>query len=135
MDVAIVRSALKSVVDIEMVEGPSETAADSNHDFERLRQDRVGIGFFVVLALDLETTVHTNTNFVCSRLLELVKNQLEYHYGRKNSRFTRRYLRRTLGAERIATIEMLVKRRNPFTTMHRFFQRCAEAARTLWISS
>jgi hypothetical protein len=41
-------------------------------------------GSFVVLSLDLETTMHADVNLVCYDLLKLVEDQFEGNDGKKN---------------------------------------------------
>jgi hypothetical protein len=82
IDIARVGSALKGIMNIEVIKIEVETRSDGNHNLERGGKNSMGIRAIVVMALDLETTMDADTDFMGSRLFELVKNQLKGYNSR-----------------------------------------------------
>jgi hypothetical protein len=54
VDVSFVWSALKkNIMDIEVIKHPGETTGGGNNDLEGLGEDRMSVGFVIILALNL----------------------------------------------------------------------------------
>ena len=85
INIARVRSALKSVGNIEVVVLKTKASGNSNHNLKYRGKNSVSIQGVVVMALNLETSINADVDFMVGGLLELVEYQLKCDNGRKDS--------------------------------------------------
>ena len=87
----------------------------------------MGIRSFIVMALNLESSVNTYSHFVISSLFELVKHQFQSNSSRENGSIRRWDLGASKGADCIAIVKMFEETGKPFTSRNGISESGSEA--------